>query len=121
MHCLDICLQARAGIEEVHFLPFSPENRRTAITYKDGDGKMHRVSKGAPEEVYKLNLSLTFTIALPTLPLNNIYMFCNYPKLFLVQILAMVHNESEIKIEVHSFIDEFAKRGLRSLGLAYQV
>lgn len=55
-HCivLDTCLQARAGIQEVHFLPFNPANRRTALTYLDGENKMHRVSKGAPEEVYKL-------------------------------------------------------------------
>ncbi|KAF2603083.1 hypothetical protein F2Q70_00026472 [Brassica cretica] len=42
---------ARAGIKELHFLPFSPANRRTALTYLDGEGKMHRVSKGAPEEI----------------------------------------------------------------------
>ncbi|CAA7050646.1 unnamed protein product [Microthlaspi erraticum] len=77
--------EARAGIEEVHFLPFNPANRRTAITYLDGEGKMHRVTKGAPEEI-----------------------------------LDMVHNKSEIKDSVHSLINEFANRGLRSLGLAYQ-
>ncbi|KAL0848484.1 hypothetical protein Bca101_021731 [Brassica carinata] len=43
--------EARAGIKELHFLPFSPANRRTALTYLDGEGKMHRVSKGAPEEI----------------------------------------------------------------------
>uniref|UniRef100_A0A1J3J2K9 Plasma membrane ATPase n=1 Tax=Noccaea caerulescens TaxID=107243 RepID=A0A1J3J2K9_NOCCA len=43
--------EARAGIQELHFLPFSPANRRTALTYLDGQGKMHRVSKGAPEEI----------------------------------------------------------------------
>jgi magnesium-transporting ATPase (P-type) len=43
--------QARAGIEEVHFLPFNPTDKRTALTYIDGDGKMYRVSKGAPEQV----------------------------------------------------------------------
>uniref|UniRef100_A0A0D3BWN7 Cation-transporting P-type ATPase N-terminal domain-containing protein n=1 Tax=Brassica oleracea var. oleracea TaxID=109376 RepID=A0A0D3BWN7_BRAOL len=42
---------ARAGIKELHFLPFSPANRRTALTYLDREGKMHRVSKGAPEEI----------------------------------------------------------------------
>ncbi|KFK37285.1 hypothetical protein AALP_AA4G237400, partial [Arabis alpina] len=77
--------EARAGIEELHFLPFSPANRRTAITYRDGEGRMHRVSKGAPEEI-----------------------------------LDMVHNKSVIKNRVHSLIDKFAERGLRSLGLAYQ-
>ncbi|GAV78831.1 hypothetical protein CFOL_v3_22296, partial [Cephalotus follicularis] len=41
--------KARAGMQEVHFLPFNPTDKRTALTYIDGDGKMHRVSKGAPE------------------------------------------------------------------------
>lgn len=43
--------KARAGIQEVHFLPFNPTDKRTALTYIDSDGKMHRVSKGAPEQV----------------------------------------------------------------------
>jgi magnesium-transporting ATPase (P-type) len=49
--------QARAGIREVHFLPFNPTDKRTALTYIDQEGKMHRVSKGAPEQV----ISNTFT------------------------------------------------------------
>ncbi|XP_010923303.1 plasma membrane ATPase 3 [Elaeis guineensis] len=48
--------EARAGIQEVHFLPFNPTDKRTALTYIDSDGKMHRVSKGAPEQI--LNLAL---------------------------------------------------------------
>lgn len=44
--------QARAGITEVHFLPFNPTDKRTALTYIDGAGNMHRVSKGAPEQVF---------------------------------------------------------------------
>lgn len=43
--------EARAGVREVHFLPFNPTDKRTALTYIDSDGKMHRVSKGAPEQV----------------------------------------------------------------------
>jgi H+-transporting ATPase len=43
--------EARAGIQEVHFLPFNPTDKRTALTYIDSDGKMFRVSKGAPEQV----------------------------------------------------------------------
>ncbi|XP_030513562.1 plasma membrane ATPase 1-like [Rhodamnia argentea] len=77
--------EARAGIQEVHFLPFNPTDKRTALTYIDGEGKMHRVSKGAPE-----------------------------------QILNLVHNRSEIERRVHSVIDKFAERGLRSLAVAYQ-
>lgn len=44
-------IKARIDIEEVHFLPFNPTEKRTALTYIDRDGKMHRVSKGAPEQV----------------------------------------------------------------------
>ncbi|XP_027186621.1 plasma membrane ATPase 1 [Cicer arietinum] len=46
--------EARAGIKEVHFLPFNPTDKRTALTYIDPAGKMHRVSKGAPEQILNL-------------------------------------------------------------------
>lgn len=46
-----LLIQARAGITEVHFLPFNPVDKRTAITYIDQNGNWHRVSKGAPEQV----------------------------------------------------------------------
>ncbi|KAG0501286.1 hypothetical protein HPP92_001358 [Vanilla planifolia] len=46
--------EARAGIQEVHFLPFNPTDKRTALTYLDSSGKMHRVSKGAPEQILDL-------------------------------------------------------------------
>ncbi|XP_006658357.1 plasma membrane ATPase 1-like [Oryza brachyantha] len=46
--------EARAGIQEVHFLPFNPTDKRTALTYIDNEGKMHRVSKGAPEQILNL-------------------------------------------------------------------
>lgn len=46
--------QARAGVQELHFLPFNPTDKRTALTYLDSEGKMHRVSKGAPEQVWYL-------------------------------------------------------------------
>ncbi|XP_024978889.1 ATPase 8, plasma membrane-type-like isoform X2 [Cynara cardunculus var. scolymus] len=46
--------EARAGIKEVHFLPFNPVDKRTAITYIDGDGSWHRLSKGAPEQIIEL-------------------------------------------------------------------
>ncbi|KAF3571156.1 hypothetical protein F2Q69_00062251 [Brassica cretica] len=36
------------------------------------------------------------------------------------KILDMAHNKLQIKEKVHSTIDKFAERGLRSLGLAYQ-
>ncbi|KAG8374678.1 hypothetical protein BUALT_Bualt10G0020900 [Buddleja alternifolia] len=82
---LDDPKEARAGITEVHFLPFNPTDKRTALTYLDSDGKMHRVSKGAPE-----------------------------------QILNMARNKAEIGNKVHSIIDKFAERGLRSLAVARQ-
>ncbi|KAF6146134.1 hypothetical protein GIB67_015572, partial [Kingdonia uniflora] len=77
--------QAREGIKEVHFLPFNPTDKRTALTYTDKAGKMHRVSKGAPE-----------------------------------QILDLAWNRSKIERRVHSIIDKFAERGLRSLAVAHQ-
>ncbi|CAI9113909.1 OLC1v1014614C2 [Oldenlandia corymbosa var. corymbosa] len=46
--------EARAGITEVHFLPFNPVDKRTAITYIDANGNWHRVSKGAPEQIVDL-------------------------------------------------------------------
>lgn len=35
----------------MHFLPFNPVDKRTAITYIDNNGNWHRSSKGAPEQV----------------------------------------------------------------------
>ncbi|KAF5739044.1 ATPase 9 plasma membrane-type [Tripterygium wilfordii] len=46
--------EARTGINEVHFLPFNPVDKRTAITYIDSDGSWHRISKGAPEQIIEL-------------------------------------------------------------------
>ncbi|XP_050382307.1 ATPase 9, plasma membrane-type isoform X1 [Argentina anserina] len=46
--------EAREGIKEIHFLPFNPVEKRTAITYIDNDGNWHRVSKGAPEQIIDL-------------------------------------------------------------------
>ncbi|KEH39623.1 putative proton-exporting ATPase [Medicago truncatula] len=46
--------EAREGLTEVHFLPFNPVDKRTAITYIDTDGNWHRVSKGAPEQIIDL-------------------------------------------------------------------
>ncbi|KAJ8513018.1 hypothetical protein OPV22_003452 [Ensete ventricosum] len=46
--------EARAGVQEVHFLPFNPTDKRTALTYIDNEGNMHRVSKGAPEQILNL-------------------------------------------------------------------
>jgi len=77
--------EARAGVTEVHFLPFNPVDKRTALTYIDAHGKWHRASKGAPE-----------------------------------QILDLCHCKEDVRNKVHSVIDKFAERGLRSLAVARQ-
>ncbi|KAH9619829.1 hypothetical protein KSS87_019138 [Heliosperma pusillum] len=77
--------KARAGIREVHFLPFNPVDKRTALTYIDGNGNWHRVSKGAPE-----------------------------------QILDLCHCKEDLRKKVHSVIEKYAERGLRSLAVARQ-
>lgn len=77
--------EARANITEVHFFPFNPVDKRTAITYIEPDGTWHRASKGAPE-----------------------------------QILDLCVEKGEIADRVHSIIDKFAERGLRSLAVATQ-
>ncbi|KAK4793354.1 hypothetical protein SAY86_023789 [Trapa natans] len=77
--------EARAGIREVHFFPFNPVDKRTALTYIDSNGNWHRSSKGAPE-----------------------------------QILALCNAREDLKKKVHSIIDKFAERGLRSLAVARQ-
>ncbi|CAN8268392.1 unnamed protein product [Cochlearia groenlandica] len=46
--------EAREGITEVHFLPFNPVDKRTAITYIDENGDWRRTSKGAPEQIIEL-------------------------------------------------------------------
>ncbi|KAK4389049.1 Plasma membrane ATPase 4 [Sesamum angolense] len=46
--------EARAGVREVHFLPFNPVDKRTALTYIDSNGNWHRASKGAPEQILAL-------------------------------------------------------------------
>ncbi|XP_027348813.1 ATPase 10, plasma membrane-type isoform X2 [Abrus precatorius] len=46
--------EARANITEVHFLPFNPVDKRTAITYIDSEGNFYRASKGAPEQILNL-------------------------------------------------------------------
>ncbi|KAK9055250.1 hypothetical protein SSX86_026333 [Deinandra increscens subsp. villosa] len=46
--------EARAGIREIHFFPFNPVDKRTALTYIDDHGNWHRTSKGAPEQILTL-------------------------------------------------------------------
>ena len=68
---------------------------------------MHRVSKGAPEQV-QISPFIFDLYAPDLLSLTS-------------QILNLAHNKSEIERRVHSIIDKFAERGLRSLAVAYQV
>ncbi|CAK9136601.1 unnamed protein product [Ilex paraguariensis] len=77
--------EARAGITEVHFLPFNPVEKRTAITYIDSSGNWQRSSKGAPE-----------------------------------QIIDLCELKGDVRKKAHEIIDNFANRGLRSLGVARQ-
>ncbi|XXG71133.1 hypothetical protein AAC387_Pa07g0458 [Persea americana] len=77
--------EARAGVREMHFLPFNPVDKRTALTYIDSDGSWHRASKGAPE-----------------------------------QILTLCNCKEDVRHRVHSVIEKFAERGLRSLAVARQ-
>jgi len=77
--------EARAGIREVHFLPFNPVDKRTALTYIDNEGNWHRVSKGAPEQILDL---------------------CNC--------------KEDVRKKVHSCIEKYAERGLRSLAVGRQ-
>ncbi|KAI5083900.1 hypothetical protein GOP47_0000069 [Adiantum capillus-veneris] len=46
--------EARANVQELHFLPFNPVDKRTALTYIDSDGRWYRASKGAPEQILAL-------------------------------------------------------------------
>ncbi|XVF35513.1 hypothetical protein REPUB_Repub18cG0152200 [Reevesia pubescens] len=78
--------EARAGITELHFFPFNPVDKRTAITYIDNHGEWHRCSKGAPEQIIEL-CGLT----------------------------------GDLRKKAHKVIDNFADRGLRSLGVARQI
>ena len=66
--------EARAGITEVHFLPFNPVQKRTAITYYDSNGDWHRSSKGAPEQVIII-LNHIFTIFIHVFPFKYFILF----------------------------------------------
>uniref|UniRef100_A0A0E0DPV7 Plasma membrane ATPase n=1 Tax=Oryza meridionalis TaxID=40149 RepID=A0A0E0DPV7_9ORYZ len=91
--------EARAGIQEVHFMPFNPVDKRTAITYIDTkDGSWHRISKGAPEQVSR---PATVSSAM-----NSIIELCRL--------------RDDVSRRVHAIIDKFADRGLRSLAVARQ-
>ncbi|CAH8342940.1 unnamed protein product [Eruca vesicaria subsp. sativa] len=46
--------EARAGVREVHFMPFNPVDKRTALTYVESDGSWFRASKGDTEQILNL-------------------------------------------------------------------
>lgn len=54
VNMLDDPKEARAGVKEVHFFPFNPVDKRTAMTYIDSDNEWHRACKGAPEQIIEL-------------------------------------------------------------------
>jgi len=43
------------GFEIIHFQPFDPVHKRTEATIKSSDGKMFKVTKGAPQVILKLS------------------------------------------------------------------
>ncbi|KAK0581816.1 hypothetical protein LWI29_018322 [Acer saccharum] len=43
--------EARAGIKEIHFLPFNPTDKRTALKYLDGAGKMQSKQRCTRAEI----------------------------------------------------------------------
>ena len=104
-------MKARADITEVHFLPFNPVEKRTAITYYDNKGDWYRSSKGAPEQV-----SIDCMFYLKTSPY-----IANSNFLSMCQIIDLCQLKGEMKKKAHEIIDNFAERGLRSLGVARQV
>ena len=67
----------------VHFKPFDPVHKRTEATVKAKDGKMFKVTKGAPQVILELSA-----------------------------------NAGQVKSIVDKAVNEFAKRGFRSLGVA---
>lgn len=74
---------------------------------------MHRVSKGAPEQVKEkkyIHQSFEHT--------KSLQEYCDFAA---SQILNLVHNKSEAERRVHFVIDKYAEQGLRSIAVAYQV
>lgn len=96
----------------MHFLPFNPVEKRTAITYIDSNGNWHRSSKGAPEQVNECNNSISiffkFLVSLLTSSLVN-------------QIIDLCNLKGEIRKKAHDIIANYADRGLRSLAVSRQV
>ena len=69
--------------EQKSFVPFNPNDKRTEATVQEKDGGLFRVSKGAPQVIFKL---------------------CRL--------------EGESRRQAESAVDEFARKGNRTLGVA---
>jgi len=131
--------QARANITEVHFFPFNPVDKRTAITYLDSNGNWFRVSKGAPDQVLLLQLCTVSQCINPKPSYSCLYGSVKIQSSFVavatkcypsvistsdavhLQILNLCYNKDDIAEKVQIVVDRFAERGLRSLAVSYQV
>jgi H+-transporting ATPase len=51
------------GYQVVHFQPFDPVHKRTEATVKDKDGKMFKVTKGAPQVILELSANADDVVA----------------------------------------------------------
>lgn len=95
-------------------------DKRTALTYIDSDGSWHRASKGAPEQVYFLWPHFVFFMGT-----KRILIWMNNSSLVSFgiqkQILTLCNCKEDVRNKVHSVIDKFAERGLRSLAVSRQV
>ncbi|MGA9033652.1 MAG: plasma-membrane proton-efflux P-type ATPase, partial [Sulfuricaulis sp.] len=47
--------QALKGYQVIHFQPFDPVHKRTEASVKDADGKVFKVTKGAPQVIQELS------------------------------------------------------------------
>ena len=86
--------------------------KRTAITYIDTNGNWHRSSKGAPEQVRHFLIS---NIVLANILVHRL------THSLLYQIIDLCELKGDVRKKAHEIIDNFANRGLRSLGVARQV
>ena len=96
--------RARAGIQELHFMPFDPVGKRTQSTFLETrTGRAYRVTKGAPQIILDL-----------CLPLPH-----DEQALELSKLLGMDASQLDVlRGTVNGDIDALATRGYRALGVA---
>lgn len=92
-------------------MPFNPVDKRTAITYYDPNGDWYRSSKGAPEQV---------NIIPNTLCSYTKILFSLFFPFVIGQIIELCELKGDVLKKAHEVIDNYANRGLRSLGVARQ-